>query len=233
MPIQQLPDDLIDTAFTYLNSVQLYRCLRTSYRWRTIASNPYLICQLPHVDGVAKEQIMYNMISKDTNNLEYLLSLSTPIMKRLNINKRTWCISAHATWSTIQGFALAAAEHCGSTVQEVKNALSHSELGQVCKVTRYEHWGAFSKIDNWEACVGNLNNYLGLLARGSKALRGLKAHQAAECMVMLSLEREVYQDFMAVEKELIAARYIAEIPEKHLDELSNNPWIKQYVELFK
>ena len=57
---------------------------------------------------------------------------------------------------------------------------------------------------------------------------GKKAYQIAECLRLLSVNQKLCRKIQEIAKDFPDC----EIPEKRLDELCLNPWIKQYMELF-
>ena len=114
-----LPNELLYTVFTYLDSCQLGRARRTSYRWCAIGHDPYLRKQHPLVDGQFKEKMVYDMITQDSNDLEYLVGLNTVIFRALKINKMEWCLITDAA-----GYAArcAAIDVAGKTASVSENA---------------------------------------------------------------------------------------------------------------
>lgn len=236
-----LPDELLYTAFTYLDSYQLGRSCRTSYRWHAVGSDPHLLRKHPLVDGKFKEKIVYDMITKDANDIEYLVGLSTPIFRSLKINKMTWClimdaarsiatyVATHQTsvaWYNVWQTAGEAAEHAAKNA--VWYAARYVASSTRARGTKYTAWYAAYEAARYAINSTALVTYLNIWRNQNAKIIGTKSYQIVECLMLISMDTKFCRAVQEVAKDLPDC----ELPEEKLDQLSSNPWIKQYVELF-
>ena len=224
MPLtSELPNELLYTAFTYLDSVELGRAGRISCRWHVVGSDSHLILQHPQVDGQFKEKIVYDMITKDANDLDYLVSLSTPIFRSLKINK--------TSWGRIMGAARAVSRYDWSSKYALVLPSPWPDLAACCPLWApgggaLADWAAWNAAYNAINCA-SLADYLHMWRNCDFVVRGKKAYQIAECLMLLSVNQKLCREIRGAEDIPEC-----EIPKAKLDELHDNPLIKQYIELF-
>jgi hypothetical protein len=64
-----------------------------------------LIKQHPYVNLALKEKINHDMIARDTNDLDYLVGLSTPLLKLYRLNILTWLSFVDSVWACARQYA--------------------------------------------------------------------------------------------------------------------------------
>ena len=240
----KLPDELLYTVFAYLNSAQLGRVSRTSYRWCAVGNDPYLLQKHPLVDGQFKGKIIYDMITKDSNDLDYLVGLSTPT---LPVSKITWCLytytarlaswfsARNAIWETADLAArnaamTAAVDVATNSAWYAAGVAAESVFfidGQQCPIADWDT----AKSMAWDIVrdAGMAANYLHMWENHQPAIIGKKACQIAECLVLLLDNTKFYRYIQSIAKDLPDCTMSG----RHLKNLrGDNPWIRQYELLY-
>lgn len=229
-----LPDELLYTAFTYLDSVGLGRACRISYRWHAVGSDPYLLQKHPLVGGRFKEKIVYDMITSDSNDVDYLIGLSTPIFRALKIHQATWCLYTNVTWNAVVSITRDTAQYTVTTNENMWQRAWYSAwytaaLHSVRNETWYKAWqAALETTVNAPKIHSNVDSYLHMWKDHGTLIINQKAYQIAACLVLLSANQSFCRTIQEITKDASGCA----IPEAILETYQGNPWIKQYVELF-
>ena len=237
-----LPDELLYTAFTYLDIAEQGRVARTSYRWREVS---FLIRANAHS---LKEKIVYDMITTDVNDLDYLVGLSTSVLKERKINQTAWSVLINVArevvghssrnaigvawdtewqrhWHAATDASIDAAwtVWCSALSVAILPPLSRTMIHTYINV----HDAALSVADK-AADDDAVIRYLHMWRDQEPAIRGKKAYQIAECLMLVSIDRKLCRAVQEITKDLPDRK----IPEATLELLCYNPWAKQHRDLF-
>lgn len=254
MPLtDNLPDELLYTAFTYLDSVELGRMGRISHRYRVISSDSHLLQQHSRADGQFKEKIIYDMVTKDSNDmddLDYLVGLSTPILRGNKISKMAWCLYVcvtrdtawDAAWDVAYSVTGKAASQAAAVawaqrpwevaweaagidawVEKLSDPVLYWTPEDAYRVNEAAWCASRDAINNTA-----LANYLNMWKGQDAITIGKKAFQISECLMLLSIDQGFCRKIQVHAKDLPECA----IPKEKLYELRSNPWIKQYIELY-
>lgn len=229
MSIHQLPDELFYTAFKYLDPTELSRASRTDRRWHGIANGPYF--NEYYKDSIRYEKVMCVMMEDNINDVDYLVGLMTPVLKSGGISKVTWTLYVTVVVKSIYclGKKFASSAFCDflgmnkaysvSTGANARSAIS-DDAGRT-------HWPG-NGYEKW------LHAHLRCITIPNAEYYdddGNKAHQLAEALILMSSGKHLFRQIQDIVRDKGIPDLIT-LSQTTLDELKDNPWIKQYNELF-
>lgn len=229
-----MPNELLYTSLTYLNGGQLCRASRVSNRWHSIATDPHVMKNHPQVGGVLKEKIIHDVLAQDTTDLDYLVGLSTPFIKKSKMNCMTWCL-----------FITAARHFARKTLSQT---IGREIMGTVWTTARGAARDAVWDVTGDNVMVYYYDIYRWFVFGSGFSAITLPAHTAAttanrnyrktECLILLSIDHKLCRIVRDILITNVKAHQIQDlkadckIDETKLTELCGNPWIKQYIELY-
>jgi hypothetical protein len=275
MLIKDLPDEVIEHILTFVKDRDLGRCRQVNRRLYQIANSPYIVTLFPHIslDGslYLKEQAYFTptlrdriLMTTESNDLEWLVSRTTPFFKE--VSSTVWFIIISSAYTTSE---CKATDVYWMSIVDMNspykpyydeglwawavNAIvsSHVEPGSCWYATTDNVWSATGDIvksitDDYADTIVNIVTELNIARNVHRAVdtySGRKCYQISECMMLLAINKTLILSI----KDIVSRPRTAPLPKayshilekplflpKHvLENLKDNPWIKQYMELFQ
>ena len=246
-----LLDDLLYTSFAYLDIYALSRCQRSTRRLNNLVTDHIVRmlpdkCISPGIPGtpcipVFRQKILYDMSCKDMNDIPYLLGLCTPIFKHLKSERRfnqiTWVSLMNAVWGTIW--------HISSIDNDPQwPSVNAAMKAGINALNRPNYMYLSCPAVDIIRKRADRNLYV------NRVLIQLTPHINIACIIDLQAQivsHNIKRAHIIAASMLLSIDYITcrsvqnsvkdrsncSISQEELDELKDNPWIQQYIELFK
>lgn len=241
--MSHLPDELILKILSFCHPVDLVNCRMVSKQLYRLSMDEHLVKQFPHITigGTVylKEyayrcpELLRTILLRRHNDLDWLVSRQTEIMKEIGVTLHDWCLS-FAAYSA----AFVAAANMNVLCEWSTHGAAWSSAWH--HVTHPAWCYYMTKFDGvWN----NTSKKIGELLRFDQVFitsvldeckddHGAKLYQIYECLTLLQLDHRAYQvikDATAKLNFTISPSWLVQ-PFSMVDE--DNPWMKQYLKLF-
>jgi hypothetical protein len=178
------------------------------------------------------------MVNSPANDLDYLISRTTRVLSdrsntfnKSNINKLTWCFNITAcVWAVWDATGKAERNASWDAVVDAAFDAARSSDGgwDDAGHSPFENAWTATKVAAKALLLQFPARYYQLELNHTTDID--KTYQIAECMILVSMDKKYFRKIQTIVRDLPECEGISQTT---LDRLHNNPWIKQYVELFE